>query len=123
MDIDSPRFHAIRQKMISLMRPVIDFLNKLHDEGVQYKPEEIPPLESAVESAKLVSLSDIDASTGEFKAPTPPPRDTTQPKMGRIQYSKPLDEIEEVQQVLGAQSLKEVGEKTFEYFIEMEVKN
>ena len=123
MDMDSLKLQAVRQQMILLMRPVIDFLNKLHDEGGKREREEIDdePLATAIESADLVNLSDVGTIIGKFEAPTPPSRDTSQPKMGRIQYSKPSDDIEEVQQVLGVQTLKEVGEKTFEYFMEMEV--
>jgi len=123
MDVDSLKLQAVRQRMVRLMRPVIDFLNKLHDEGVQYKRQEIDdnPLERAVENADLVNLSDINTTTDKFEGPTPPDKDTAQPRTRTIQYSKPLDEIEDAKEALGAQTLKEVGEKTFEYFMEMEV--
>lgn len=124
MDLDSPRFRAIRLKMIQLMRPVINFLNELHTEHVRYTRNETAkqPLKEALECSEadaLLNLPEIPRAGAGFNYPQLPP--TTQPRIGRIRYSKPMDEIDEVKRVLGVQTLKEVGERTFEYFVEMEV--
>ncbi|MBC8234778.1 ATP-binding protein [bacterium] len=123
MDTDSRIFKRIRQQMISLMRPIINFLNRLHDEGGQYQRQEIDdnPLERATDSADLVELSNIE--TTKNKGIYGPKRSitTSRLKVGTIQYTKPLSEIEEAKQVLEVSTNKEVGKKTFEYFMEMEV--
>ena len=41
--------------------------------------------------------------------------------MQRIQYEKPLEQVEEAMKVLRARSFKAVGEKTFDYFYKAEV--
>lgn len=117
VDADSPRFRAVRLDMIELMRPVIDFLNKLDAEKDKEETDD-KPLEAAVRGAKLAKLSEVSTHT-TFLAPRPMPSPSP-PRTGRIQYSKPLDEINRVKRALKVSTFKEVGEKTFEYFLRME---
>lgn len=120
VDMSSPIFRAVRQRMIQLMRPVITFLNKLHDERQKIQEEEGErPLEKAIKDTKKVSLSEVDTSSKTFVAPKPISL-KREPNMGRIQYYKPKDEIARVQRFFGVRSFREVGEKTFEYFLETE---
>lgn len=123
MDTDSRIFQRIRQQMISLMRPIINFLNRLHDEGVQYQRQEIDdnPLEKATDSADLVELSNIETTENKGIYGPKCSITTSRLKVGTIQYTKPLSEIEEAKQVLEVSTNKEVGEKTFEYFMDREV--
>jgi hypothetical protein len=120
VDVDSPIFQSVRLEMISLMRPVITFLNKLKDEKAKKDLEDADngPLEEALEAATPAQLWEFNAP-GKFTAPKPVSSPPT-PRTGRIQYSKPLDEINLVKSVLGVDSFREVGEKTFEYFLNME---
>jgi len=117
VDADSPSFRAVRLKMITLMRPVIDFLNRL-DAEKDREAGDPKPLAAAVNQAKPVVLEDV-RSRPTFLAPKPlvVPRG---PEMGRIQYSKPLEQIKRVRRQLKAKSYKEIGEKTFEYYLKME---
>jgi len=127
MDLDSPIFRGIRQQMVQLMIPVISFLNQLHEEQNQYYRNEIPErlLEKAFNSSKESALNSpldllgISRENSKFRSPQPPPK--TQQEMGRISYSKPMKEIDEVKRMYDVKSLKEVGEKTFDYFIEKEI--
>ena len=117
MDDDSPVFRAVRLEMVQLMRPVIDFLNKLDAEkGKEERDDRL--LEAAVKAAKPVRLLQV-RPRDTFLAPKPKPTPRV-PRTGRIQYSKPLDQIDVVKRVLKVRSFKEVGERTFEYFWEME---
>ena len=102
--------------MISLMRPVIDFNNGLAAEI----NSDNKPLEMALEQAQPRDVSAL------------PARDTFRSversvaiaiSTGRIQYSKPLEEIKKVKAALGVNSYKDVGEKTFEYFYSAECKD
>lgn len=119
VDVDSPKWKYVRAEMIKLMRPVCDFLNKIHQERQRKDAEtDEGPLEKAVEAAKPVELS--SASTSKiFTAPKSAPK-VRLPGMGRIQYYKSMDEINRVKQALRVQTLKEVGEKTFEYYLKTE---
>ncbi|MFC1976362.1 ATP-binding protein [Chloroflexota bacterium] len=117
VDADSPRFRAIRSEMILLMRPVIDFLRKFRKEKSTDDDER--PLELSVEQAKPARIHEISVQS-TFQAPKPTSSTRRRPKMPVIQYRKPVEEIRCIQQVLGVSTHKEVGEKTFEYFLERE---
>ncbi len=121
MDVDSAKFMATRLKMIQLMRPVIDFLNYLHEEETEFSRGEISeqPLKKTLDTAELVDLSQIPKAEREFAAPKRPPK--KRDNMRSIQYRKPKDEIDRAQEALGVNSATEVGKKTFEYFMDMEV--
>jgi len=117
IDTDSAVYRATRLEMMRLMRPVVDFLNRLKDEK-QLREEGAGPLEIMVETAKSTPLSDI-STRKVFNAPTPPlPK---KPKVQRIQYDRPLEQVEKVMQALKVNSFKAVGEKTFDYFYANEV--
>lgn len=113
VDYESRYYQAVRLEMITLMRPVIDFTNGLAAEI----GEDVRPLEAALETAQSKDLSVLPVQE-VFRAverPVPPALQT-----GRIQYSKPLEQIKKVKDALGVYSYKDVGEKTFEYFYSAE---
>jgi hypothetical protein len=117
VDADSPIFRATRLQMITLMRPVIDFLNRLDAEKKEVETD-YKPLEQAVANAVVASIAKVQTFSS-FVAPKPTPRPSL-PRTGRIQYNKPLDKINKVKKVLMVSSLKDVGEKTFDYFYDRE---
>lgn len=116
VDADSSSFRAVRLEMINLMRPVIDFLNKLKEE--KESEADSKPLEEAVQNAVMAKVSVVKTSK-VFTAPKPKTR-RVESNLGRIQYNKPLEEIEQVKKCLNVSTLREVGEKTFDYFLQME---
>jgi hypothetical protein len=113
VDSDSPRYRATRLKMIGLTRPVINFLNRLDAEKSKDLTDD-KPLEAAVKLAKPTRLEDIPARS-LFRAPKPGAVRVF-PQMGRIQYFRPEEKIRHVQKALKVSTLKDVGEKTFDYF-------
>jgi hypothetical protein len=117
VDSDSPRFRAARLAMVKLMRPVIDFLNRLDAEKDQEVTDD-KTLESAVKAAKPMDLEDV-TSRPVFLAPKSQPVKAP-PSTGRIQYTKPIQKIRQVQKSLKVSTLTRVGEKTFDYFYERE---
>lgn len=118
IDTDSPLYRAIKLEMINLMRPVLDFSYKWDAEKERFEGDD-GPLRNAVRSAAEVRLRNVKPST-TFVSPKPPPTHT-EPKMVRITaYTVPPEQYDAVKQKLHATSAKEVGEKTFEYFYEME---
>lgn len=119
VDSDSKIYRAVRLQMISLMRPIIDFLNKLSREVESDEPEK--PLSEALEAASPRPLEDLTPSVA-FRAPQPAVAVVRGPKMGVISYRKPMEEIKTVQNTLRVWSQKEVGERTFEYFFKLECK-
>jgi hypothetical protein len=117
VDADSPSFRAVRLEMIRLMRPVIDFLNRLDAENAREETDE-KPLETLVNAAIGAGLSDMTYRE-TFETPKIPPMPPL-PRTGRIQYSKPVDQIERVKRTLRVSTLTAVGERTFDYFFETE---
>lgn len=117
VDADSRVFRTVRLEMIKATRPVIDFLNKLDSEKDKEETDE-KPLKAVVDSATSASLSQIGLPS-KFRAqkpsPTPP-----KPKTNLISYRKPVGEVNKVKRALRVRTNKEVGEKTFEYFLEWE---
>jgi hypothetical protein len=121
MALDSPLYQAVRQQMILLMRSVIDFLNRLKQEEKLAQEVGETPLADAVEEASSVTLSKIRTQP-TFIAPRHVAVRTPKTS-GTISYSKPLEDIRKIQRALKVTSYREVGEKTFDYFLKAEFKN
>jgi hypothetical protein len=123
LNTDSRVYRAAKLEMMRLMRPVIDFLNKLKEEKEGKRSEdEKGPLEKVMETAKSAPLQDVQTRT----VFTPPavriaPK-ASGPAMQRIQYDAPADKVTEVRRVLRVRSFKDVGLGTFNYFYDAEVK-
>lgn len=120
IDINSSVFPAIRLEMIFLMRSVIAFLKNWHQERQKIDNPTARTLAQALNLAKLVPLWQVVHTAPYFIAPQPPLPTKVMPEMKPILYHKPLQEIEKVRQFFGVNSLSKIGEKTFEYFYEME---
>lgn len=118
MDVSNPYFQYVRTEMIQLMRPVINFLNWVHDERQKYDEPEQRVLAKSLENAKPVVLSMVANLASSFSAPQRPPvsRNNT-----RISYSKPKEQVEEAKNFFGVRTNPEVGIHTFNYWYEAEV--
>ena len=117
VDSDSPIYRAVRLEIMRMARPVFQFLNKLKVERDR-DDERGRPLETAVKVAQATKVSNVERK-GNFVAPQPPKR-RSRPDTTTIQYSKPAKEVDRVKKILQVSSNREVGEKTFDYFLEME---
>lgn len=115
LDMESWIYPSVKLEMVTLMRPVIDFLNLLDKEG---KAEGGPtgPLHMAVDRAKLSKLETVEVADRFIAPKAPPPT----PEMRTITYKKPVKEIDRVKRLLKVQSYREVGEGTFDYYLKME---
>lgn len=114
LDTESSIYQAIKPEMILAMRQVIDFLNKVDAEI----DSEDDLLTETIRKSPEVRLADI-AERAQFVSPTPRPAQA-KPKENRISYSMPVDRVEKAKELLGVTKLKEVGEGTFNYFMQME---
>jgi len=120
IDYDSPIYKSIKQEICELTTPVITFLRKMADEKSRVERSEIPEslLEQAYNETSPCSVFEADTST-TFQIPAQSEIPPSQ-KHGTIQYRKPLEEIELVKELLNVSSNKEVGEKTFDYYLNNE---
>ena len=117
VDSDSPKYRAVRLEMVKLMRPVIDFLNRL-DAEKGHEVTDDKSLELQVKAAKPKELSEL-TQRPLFVAPKTQMVKVAQDN-ARIQYVKPLSKVRKAQKALKVSTLRDVGERTFDYFYERE---
>src|SRR5262249_14786634 len=117
VDAESPLYKTVREEMMVLMRPVIDFLNEWDKERTAGLDD--APLSRAVEVAPLTVITDGLQVTPLFKVV---PRRTapTGVRVQRLQYDRPLDKVLKAKETLKASTFKQVGELTFDYYYELE---
>jgi hypothetical protein len=119
MDTDSPVYRAVRPQMMKLMRPVIDFLNRLKEEKEgRTEADEMGPLGRLVDTAVSKPVDDVETRR-VFELPKVPSQ-PKRPAVQRIQYDKPLEEVETVMRIMKVNTYKKVGERTFEYYYNAE---
>jgi hypothetical protein len=119
LDTSSEAYVALRRDISQMMIPVITFLSELDAES-DFASSEGKPLQTAVTSAAdhLFELSRIDERP-RFQYPAR--QDRVRPPLSRIHYSVSAEDLERAKRQLGARNNKEVGEQTFQYYLEMEV--
>jgi hypothetical protein len=120
VDVDSILYKSVRQEMIELSKPVLLFLSNLAKEKAAFDSGESrhETLQAAIRSAQAAPTGSIKVVTG-FVAPPPSPVPTG-PRWQRIQYSKPLPEVQKAMKLLKINTYTALGEKTFEYYMESE---
>lgn len=106
---DSPVWQFAFQRMTELMRPVIDFLNEL-DKDIDEYTREKSPLMDRVSKAAPTRVDGLGSSSS-FVAPK---RGSIPVRSVKIQYSRPIADVEFLQEALEVGSAKAVGEKTFD---------
>ena len=116
LDLDSSIYRASRLHMRALMRPVIDFLNKLKSEK---EDSDAGPLQGLLTKAEKSELSSVKPRE-KFVVPKLKPR-KKRPASQRIQYDVPAAKAIEVKQHLKASTWVAVGQFTFNYFYEAEI--
>lgn len=113
VDPESRIYQAAKLEMGTAMRQVINFLNKLDSEA----DSESAVLSNAVAKSEAKALSTISVSS-TFVYPQGAPK--SPPKVGRISFERPTEEIDFAKDFFSVSTNKTVGERTFEYFLERE---
>ena len=115
IDEDSLVWQRAYERMIVLARHVLDFINKLDSEIEDYGREK-SPLMRLIRNAPKSSV-DVLKTDQAFKAPDKSSVEEAPPTI-KIQYSRPIEEIEFLKSALGVDSARAVGERTFEIVLE-----
>ena len=127
MDEDSLAYKAVFQKIVQLMRTVINFLNKLHDENRHYENERISetPLRDALDGADLLPLNRIALNSLEqsFDVPDPAKPLKSVQSIKTIRYDVPVERYDAARKYFGVKRAGELGLKTFEYFYTREIED
>lgn len=124
IDEETPIYDYIRNLMIKTARPIIDYLSKKYDEEVanldmieeKLDEEIIEEEEEKDVEIRLISLEKIDAGS-IFKAPV---KQEPKVKLVNISYKKPETLVKKVKKSIEARSNKEIGEDTFDYYVDLE---
>jgi len=115
VDQDNKFWQATFVRMIEMMRPVIDFLNEL-DADIDEHSRSESPLAKFVEKARTVAPESLRQTT-TFVAPGRAAF-VKGPKMVKIQYSRPVEDVQLLQEALDVHSAKAVGEATFDAILQ-----
>ncbi|MER2512885.1 MAG: ATP-binding protein [Nitrosomonas ureae] len=111
VDRDNQIWQQTFRRMTEMMRPVISFLNELDSDIDEYTRADSPLLDfvSKAEQVKLESLP----TRAEFIAPA---RGSFSKaiKVIKVQYSRPVDQVDFLMKELSLSSAKAVGERTFD---------
>jgi len=122
VDQDKKIYKAALHHMSVAMKPVLAFLRDLAQEASAVKEGTLKdtPLANSITSAQSVRILDT-VTTETFVRPEKvvPPEDAN---VAHIQYYVPIEKYDKARSVLSANTKKDVGEKTFEYFFTYECK-
>ncbi|VWM12269.1 ATP-binding protein [Burkholderia lata] len=112
VDQDNSVWQATFERMMEMMRPVISFLNDL-DKDIDEHTREQSPLYEHISSAKAIRPEELTLTKAEFSAPA---RGTLAKRIKtvKIQYSRPVSQVEHLMKELSLGSAKAVGERTFD---------
>jgi hypothetical protein len=124
IDTDHPIYRRVRQEMVGLARPVIDFFNKVKQEQDSRRAvgDESPgPLESLLAKARTKPLDKV-TTRQFFVVPRIAERRLRSAghKMQKIGFERPAKEAEQVKKSLKATSWRGVGEQVFDYYFNAE---
>lgn len=113
LDVEAPAYRRIRSDMLSAMRQVIDFLNQVDAES---ESEGDRPLSSALDLARETAVAALPESRNFVFRPS-----ASRPeKKMRISYAVSARIGQVVKDSIKARSNKEIGEKTFRYYVDAE---
>lgn len=115
VDQDNHVWQKTFTRMMEMMRPVITFLNEL-DNDIDEHTREHSPMHDYVSKARVVKAEDLPVRS-VFSAP---PRETIKKsvKTVKVQYSKPVDEVEFLMKELSLSTATAVGQRAFELIYE-----
>lgn len=111
VDQDSPVWRKTFERMMEMMRPVINFLNELDKDIDENTREKSPLLEFVSKSTSRPTTALTERAA--FMAPA---REAVNkgPRYVKVQYSRLQDDVEFLQGELNLKSAKAVGERTFD---------
>lgn len=122
LDTDHPVYRRVKQEMIAIARPVVDYFNRKKEENDALKQageDATGKLQTLFDEATVAPLEDITArAVFKVTAPVlPKPKNDTQ----RIAFDRPRAKAQAVKKSLGASSWREVGGQVFDYYYNAEL--
>jgi len=127
MDMDSPYYKEVRQRMITMSRQVMGLLDKLKEEKEKGNPQDSQNLNKAVEKSLnspkpvLEVLKESRTLNNSFHFPTALFNPLKKSNSIKITYQVSSERYEAVKQTIGEENSTEVGLKTFDYYYNNEI--
>jgi hypothetical protein len=125
LDSDHPVYRRVRQEMIAIARPVVNYFNKKKEEndaaaaaGENAKGQ----LQMLLDRAQVRPLEQIK-TRAIFKPPAATMAKAKTAGFQRIAFDRPAKRAEQVKKRLRVSSWREVGEEVFDYYFNAEVKD
>lgn len=118
---DDKNYQYILNRMCATARPVIDYLSNKYSEEKKEQEDIEDKIEQDIDidfAPTALQPADKINTPSEFRAPGK--KASKKDNETRISYLKNKDIVEKVKSYLEVSSYKEVGEKTFDYFVERE---
>jgi hypothetical protein len=120
VNLDSPVFRNARQRMEQMMRPIIDTMQDIADEKSEKGESSV---EQKIEGAEKTEISGIEIEDEEQSFTSPDPDEDEEPNEVYIQYRREEERVDRAKEALNVDTNREVGIKTFEYFVDYEVED
>jgi len=125
LDTDHPVYRSVRQHMVALARPVIDYFNKRKEENDALKAagdEGTGRLQSLFDDAETKPIDDIKKPRTAFSAPPAKkvPKAKGAATQQAISFKTDRERADAVKESLGASSWTRVGEEVFDYYFNAE---
>lgn len=118
IDAGHPIYKSTRPKMLTAMKQVLTYLNKIDDK------EERDDLVANAQKRNIdVIKEDVSPLKSKFVAPPLTGNKSANNNFVSISYSKPRKIVEKLKEYLGVSTNREIGENTFDYFINMHKKD
>ncbi len=127
MDLDSPYYKEVRSKMIVMTRQVMDLLDKLKTEKEKDNPEDNQTLNKSVEESLsnpipvVQALAKTEELSTKFVYPVNLFNPLKKTNLVNISYQISKDKFSKVKENLKVSTAKDVGLKTFNYYIDNEL--
>ena len=114
LDPSVPLYRRAVRQMKDFTRPYIEYTNRRKG-----REQEAKKLEKEMRQLPLETLDDVEPPP----RPTVPPLVTERVRMANILYRRPVEQVKQVGEALGNRNMtyKDVGEATFDYYLEQEV--
>ncbi len=124
LDTDHPVYRKVRQEMVLLARPVINYFNKRKEENDALKAageEGAGRLQTLFDDSKTKALDDITPRK-VFSAPPPQkaPKGKAADSLQSISFKADRDKADAVKESLDVTSWTKVGEEVFNYYYNAE---
>lgn len=115
IDIENEVFRFARTQMLVMMKVITRFLKKVSEQS----DDGDDSVKNYINISKTKKINDVNFKLLKI-APVLPDLFSAPPKERRISYLVSTEKIKKVQDITGINTLKEIGEYTFDYFLAME---